>query len=630
MLRQSLSLRFNLRQLSRVVIPTRSSSTELNPRLSLSQQELRLSEHKEKQEQREPFVKNFFLGKYDVEFAAIPVPQTTLRHGEFFEWLKPIEDYVATLDIGGIDASGEIPQEILDNFRDLGIFRAMVPDEYKGLGLNTSEFGKLVETVSAVPVLGTYLVKKRSAVQFIIENSSEEQKARFLPGIASGELSSTACISENDEGSPDSTIFTYARLSDCEGFYILNGKKTFVFDGKRSNLMLIVCEVAESGKSFRPEETSSAFLLETNTPGITISPPVDTVGLRGLENCDVTFTDVKIPLENLVGSVGDAGRNFPKIYGEGKQFLGCQAIGITKKFLQLVVHHIKSNKDFNALKFKNQVVQDVVGRACGAIYAMESIVYMTCGMIDNYENQDCDMEKCIVETFCSEECIQGILKGLQLVGITSQLKNQLFQQFFRDAVSLMSADGTVLSTSSFMALLGLQHSGDLTYEKVKIERNPWNNPTYVLKKVFGWEQTKDLYIADNLHPSLQPTADVLTHGIARFKDCVERLSIIHGRDIFEKSVTHKRLAEFASYLFVISATLARTNRSYCLGMRDAEKEVYLTQVYGYVLYERMKKLADQLEDNEWINGDVILQDISNGVFEKNGYFLTHPLARNFS
>ncbi|XP_063991544.1 complex I assembly factor ACAD9, mitochondrial [Diachasmimorpha longicaudata] len=630
MLTRSVVLRSHLPQLSRVLIPSRLHSTELNPKVSPINQEVRLSPHRPKQPTRLPFAKNFFVGQFDNEFAAFPVPQTTLRHGEFFEWLKPIENYINTLDIGQIDRANEIPEEVLDNLRELGVFRGAIPEEYRGLGLNISEMAKLVETVSAVPVLGTYLLKKQTAVAHIVEFASDAQKAQYLPRIANGELSPTICISENEDGSSDIAISTYAKLSDCEQYFILNGTKTYVFDGKRSNLFVVVCECRETSSSCRPEAVTSTFLVEKSAKGITISPPVATLGLRGLDLCDVSFNNTTIPRENLIGAIGDAGKSFAKIYGEGKQYLGSQAIGITRKFLQLLIQHFKANKDFNALKFKNQVLQDVIGRTCGAIYGMESIVYLTCGMMDMFENQDCDMEKSMVETFCVEECLQSIISGVQLIGLTSLLTDQLYQQFFRDAVALSSVEGTILNTKAFVALLGLQHTGDIAHGKVKIHRTPWNHPTYVLKKVFGYERTAKLYIADNLHPSLQPTAEILEYAIARLKECIEKLSIQYGREVFEKSATHKRIAEYASCLYVISATLARTNRSYCLGMRDAEKEVYLTQVYGYILYERIKKLAGQLEDSEWLNGDSIIQDISDVAFEKNGYFMEHPLARNFS
>ncbi|XP_015109310.1 acyl-CoA dehydrogenase family member 9, mitochondrial [Diachasma alloeum] len=630
MLTRSAVLRSQLPQLSRALIPSRRCSAELNPKVSVRHHEVRLSAPKEKQEQRLPFAKNFFVGKFDPEFAAFPVPQTTPRHGEFFEWLKPIENYVSTLDIGRIDSASQIPQEVLDNLKDLGVFRATVPAEYRGLGLNTSEFAKLVETLSAIPVLGTYLVKKRTAVDFIAGHASDAQKALYLPRIASGELSPTICITEDDEGASDTTISTHAKFSDCEQYFVLNGKKTFVFDARRANLFIVVSECNETGTGPRPVDTTSAFLVERSAEGITVSPPADTVGLRGLDLCAVAFNDMKIPRENLLGSIGEASRSFSKLFGEGRQYLGGQAIGITRKFVQLMIQHFKANKDFNALKFKNQVLQDVIGKTCGAIYGMESVVYLTCGMMDNFEEQDCDMEKCMVETFCAEECLQNIITGLQLVGVSSLVRDQLFQQFFRDAVALMSVEGTVLNTKVFVAMLGLQHTGDIVTDKVKIHRTPWNHPTYVLKKVFGYQHTSKLYISDNLHPSLKTTAETLEYGIGRLKECVEKVAIQYGREIFEKPATHKRIAEFASCLYVISATLARTNRSYCLGMRDADKEVYLTQIYGYILYERIKRLADQLEDSEWINGDYIIQEISDRAFEKNGYFLEHPLARNFS
>lgn len=605
------------------------SSNKLDPYIE-SVPEVRLSAHRLKEKQRLPFAKNFFLGQYDVEFAAFPEPQTHERFGEFCDWLKPIEDYAKTnINSSEIDATNKIPDYVIEELANLGAFRAAVPDAYKGLDLNASEYAKLVETVSCVPVIGAYLSKRAAAVNFIKNYASDEQKITYLPNIATGVCHPTICISEDVQGSNGSAVLSIASRSKCDKYWVLNGTKTYVANAINSNLFIVFAECSEIGSTFRPEDTISAFFVERDAGGITISPPCDTLGLRGLSLCQVSFKDTHIPRENIIGKIGSAVHLFAQVYGEGKQNIGSQAIGLTKKFLNLLVNNLKKDKDFNSIHFKNEAIQEVIGKLCCSIYGMESVVYLTTGMMDNFVNQDCDVEKCIVESFCADACIQSILNGIYILGLSSHIKGNDIEQLVRDAICLASYDGSLMDTKSVISLLGIQHIGGDLAGEVNARRNPWMHPGKVLLAFISRKKINDLFIDDHLHPSLKTTAKLLEYGINLLQKSIKVVVVRSGQDVMNHQMELRRITEAVAHLYVMAAIISRASRSYCLGLRDSEKEIKIAQVYGYILHEKAEQLMRDVEYGDWVNGDCLLKEIANSAFEKNNYFVEHPLARNF-
>lgn len=629
MLTRRLVLRQKLPRIARVIFTRHSSSGEVQTKC-IGPLEVRLSPHKPLGKRRAPFVKNLFLGKYDTEFAAFPEPQNYDRQKEFFEWLKPIENLVASnVNPDAIDKSGKIPQDVIDQLRDLDVLRAAVPDEYKGLGLNFSEISKLIETLSHVPPLGAYLAKQAHAVSLIANHASDIQKEIYLTKIAAGEITPTVCICENTQGSNAEAIQCYAERSTDDKFWILNGSKTFVANAENSNLFLVFADYYEQGRSFKPEDRVTAFLVEKDFGGITVHDPIDTMGLRGHTLSQVTFKNTPVPINNVVGELGSASELFTNIYSEGKEFIGSQAIGLTKNFLQLLIKSLKSDPDFNATTFKNELVQEVVGKISCSIFAMESVVYMTTGMVDSFANQDCNVEKCIVEYFCNETCIQSLLTGVPLLGSSSFIRGSGIERLLRDAMCLTSFDGSVLNTKAVIALQGLQYNGRETHEMVRVQRNPPMFPKKVLEMMLKFKRDKSLYIADNMHPTLIHSATLLEQTILKFEKAIGTIFIRYGVEVLNQKMDLCRIADVASYLYVIAAILARSSRSYCLGFRDSELELKMAQIHAYILYQKAQVLVDELEHGDWINGDYLIKEIADTAFEKDKYFVEHPLARVF-
>ncbi|XP_072746910.1 complex I assembly factor ACAD9, mitochondrial [Anoplolepis gracilipes] len=603
---------------------TQSASQHALDTLNL---ETRLPASIQRQRQRQPFAKNLFLGVFDHEFTYYPEPQTKERHTRFFEWLQPIEKYISE--------SLENPQnvrkdDILSKLRDFGVFRAHVDEQYLGLNLNQTELAKLVEVLSCFPWLGSYMVKNHIVPVHIISTmASEEQKAIYLPKIATGEIVPTICYTESDGGINVRNINTTTVLSDCETHYILNGEKSFVANGHDSNLFLVFAQCGHSQAISSGHGTLSVFFVERDMNGITYK---DVNTLRGLHNspvCTINFKDIKIPKDNLLGEITSGMNILIDTLAPGNRHLAPQTIGMLRTFMKLLTRHVLERKHLDRNMYEYEGIQEVIGRISTALYSMESMLYYTTGIMDIYENQDCTLEKAMVEMYCANECVACIYEGLQIIGVHGYLREKPYIQIFEDALSFTLFDSYNIDSNIYISLLGLQHTGkNLRHHIMKI-RNPFNFPQYILNWVAGKENKLDLRIADHMHPSLIQGAKMLETCITRLQTVAVLMLERHGSEISDRQMELRRISELATKTFALVTVLSRTSRAYCIGLRNADLDRQLANIFAVLTDDRVKILTNEISIGDWSNGGTLYKNIATLIYNKKDYFAEHPLSRSY-
>lgn len=630
MLLHRLLVRRESSRLKCVLKQTRHTSTQVVPELERfgSGFELRLSAHKPKKPTREPFVKNLFIGKFDKEILTYPESQTYERHREFFEWLKPIEDYInERVDIREIDRTAVIKKEIFDDLNKLGVLRAPVEEIYGGLGLNSSEYAKLVETLSAVPVLGSFMIRRSMVIKLIHKFGSEEQKADLLPKIARGEIRPALCFSESPTGSIGESLSSKATLSECRNFVSIQAEKTFVFDASAADLFVVIAP-KESSDKFVKKELLSAFLIPRHTPGVEIKKPMRLMGQKGIELCDITF-NVTIPKEGQLGDDLAESDLFVSVMGEGRGDSGAQAIGITKRFLNILCSSLRANRGLNSKLQQEDSLHGVIGKIASNLYAMEAVTYMTAGMRDNFENQDTLVEQTLVECFCTQLSKESILQSLGVLGAPGYSDQEPFEQIIRDVLTLDNNGSYAGDIKVFAALSGLQHVGQTLTDKVKTLRNPFFHPIELIKTALSIDPRTKHYLEEHLHPSLRVSAESLEQSVFNIRKCVEELFVRHGLYLTTERMELIRLSEILVEVYAMTAVVARASRAYCIGLRNCDDEVKVAMYFTYQTYERVKSLVTEVLDGNWSNGDMVLKEVATTTFQEKKYFAAHPLERNF-
>ncbi|XP_029674693.1 acyl-CoA dehydrogenase family member 9, mitochondrial-like [Formica exsecta] len=603
---------------------TQSASEHALDTLNL---ETRLPASIKRQQQRQPFAKNLFLGVFDHEFMYYPEPQTKERHTRFFEWLQPIEKYMSE--------NLENPQnvrkdDVLSHLRDLGVFRAHVDEQHLGLNLNQTELAKLVEVLSCFPWLGSYIVKNHiMPVHIISTMASEEQKAKYLPKIATGEIVPTVCYTESDGGMNIRNMNTATVLSDCDTHYILNGEKSFVVNGHDSNLFLVFSPCGHSQALSSGHGVLSVFLIERDMNGITYKDVKNLVGLHNSPVCTVTFKDIKIPKDNLLGEIKTGMNILIDSFAPGNRNLAPQAVGILRTFIKLLMRHVLERKHLDQNMHEYESVQEVIGKISTALYSMESMLYYTTGIMDIYENQDCTLEKAMVEMHCVNECVACIYEGLQIIGVESYLREKPYIQIFEDALSYTLFDSYNIDSNIYISLLGLQHMGKNLRQHIMKLRNPFNFPQHILRWTLGKEYQLNLRIADHLHPSLVNGGKILEKCITRLQTVGVLMLQRHGSEISERQMELRRISELAVKTFALITVLSRTSRAYCIGLRNAEFDRQLASIFAILTDNKTKALADEISSGGWINSDTLNKNIAELIYSKKDYFAEHPLNRSY-
>lgn len=580
-----------------------------------------------KEPQRQPFAKNLFLAVFDHDFMYYPESQTKERHQRFFEWLQPIEKYMAEcLE----DPRNVRKDDVLAHLKELGVFRACVDEQHLGLSLNHTESAKLVEVLSCLPWLGCYIVKNHIVPVHIISTlGSDELKAKYLPRIATGELVPTVCFTEPGNGINTHNIGSTAAQSDCDTHWILNGEKSFVVNGHDANLFLVFAHCGHSRSISTMENLLTIFLVERDFGGVTNKDVKNLVGLQDSPVCTVSFEDTKVPKENVLGEIKSGTNILVDILAPGNRNLAAQAVGTLKTFIKVLTRHVLERKYLDRNMHEYESVQEVIGKMASTLYGMESMLYYTTGIMDIFENQDCTLEKAMVETYCTSECVARIYEGLQLIGAQSYLRDNPYIQVLEDALSYTLFDSCNMDSNTYIALVGLQHTGKNLHDHIFKLRNPFNFPEYILKWTMGKEHRIQLKLADHLHPSLSSGSKELEKCITKLQGVAVFLLERHGTNVPERQMELRRVGELATRTFALSTVLSRASRAYCIGLRNHDLDRHMAHSFAILTIDRVQVLADEIAAGEWNNGDKFNKSVAELIYSKKDYFAEHPLSRTY-
>ena len=296
-------------------------------------QETKLALPREQKPERTSFLRALILGKIDSETFTYP-EQTSPRYEDYYKWINPIENYISNCVNKKMDK-----REILDNIRELEVFRTHINDKYFGLTLSNTETLQLVEVLSNLPWLGTYVLKNHIIpVEIINKYGSESQKLEYLPRIISGDIIPTVCIYEGGYGTNINSIKTL--MMQQTDSWILNGEKEFVVNGINSNLFLVFAKyVAPVTGKIKPD-SFSLLLVERDFGNISDTNVCDTIGRHETPTCTIKFEDTVVPHKNIIGTPGDALGILMEYLKPGRQHITGQAISILRNFLNLIIPEI--------------------------------------------------------------------------------------------------------------------------------------------------------------------------------------------------------------------------------------------------------------------------------------------------
>ncbi|MFC4025276.1 acyl-CoA dehydrogenase family protein [Oceanobacillus longus] len=335
-----------------------------------------------------------------------------------------------------IEEKDEVPEKILQQSRDMGLFGLSIPEAYGGLGLNMVEkcaiFEELGKTVNGY----TTLIGAHTGIGTvgIVELGNEEQKQKYLPKMASGEWIGAFALTEPNAGSHASNLKTIAVKNGEK--YILNGTKHYITNGNVADVFTVMA-VTDSNKGAKG---ITSFIVEKNFPGLKIGAVEKKMGLHGSQSVELFFEDCEVPEENVLGEYNRGYVNALKILANGRTGLAARNLGSSVRLLEHSVCFSMERIQFDKPIFEQQIIQHYLAQMDMEIEALKSLVYRVAWMTDQGENviKHASMTK----LYGSEVFNRVADLAVQIHGGIGYVAEYPIERYYRDARITKIYEGT--------------------------------------------------------------------------------------------------------------------------------------------------------------------------------------------
>ncbi|XP_064633148.1 complex I assembly factor ACAD9, mitochondrial-like [Lineus longissimus] len=582
-----------------------------------------------------PFAKDLFLGKFDTSILEYPEIENTEELEELNALVAPVEKFFhEDLDSKSIDENAKIPDETLQQIKDLGLFGQQIPPEYGGLGFNATKFARIAEITALDGAVAVTLAAHQSiGLKGILIAGTDAQKQKYLPKLATGEHVAAFALTEPSSGSDAASIQTRATLSEDGKTFLLNGGKIWISNGGIAHIFTVFAktEVVDA-KTGEKKDKVSAFIVERAFGGVTSGKPEDKLGIRGSNTCEVHFDNTPIPVENVLGEVGGGFKIAMNILNSGRFSMGSSAAGILKNLMGSTMEHASTRSQFGKKLIEFDLIKEKFAKMATTVYAMESMAYLVAGTIDKYEKPDQSVEAAMIKVFSSEGAWECGSECLQILGGLGYMKDYPYERMLRDARIMTIFEGTNEILRMFIALAGVQHAGRELKDSVRKLKDPLNNLGFLMTTALERVRKKNPRLTQKIHEFVHPTftdpanrVEILT---TKFKFAVEALLAKYGNGVVDRQMDLKRLADISIDLLAMTSCISRASRSVCIGLRNHDHEIKLANAFCWQADKRIEKnlMELQLGDN---NVDGTYKQIADDIFKNQGYAAEHPLTRNW-
>lgn len=345
----------------------------------------------------------------------LPFPSQNLEdrdQGDAF--LHRLQHFIdQEVDPDAIDRNGEIPEPVLRGLADLGAFGIKIPTKYNGLGLSQTNYSRTAILLGGICGNLTALLSAHQSIgvpQPLLMFGTDEQKTRFLPRCAKGEITAFA-LTEPDVGSDPARMSTTA-TKDGDHHYLLNGEKLWCTNGTKAGLIVVM---ARTPTEQHPHATS-AFIVETNMPGVEIVQRCHFMGLRALYNGVIRFHNVRIPTSNILGGEGRGLKVALTTLNTGRITLPAACTGLAKRCLQIVTTWAAHREQWGQPIGLHAAIADKIARIAAHTFAMEAMVLYVSSLVDRDKHADVRLEAALAKLWGTERSWEIVDDTMQIRG----------------------------------------------------------------------------------------------------------------------------------------------------------------------------------------------------------------------
>ena len=446
-----------------------------------------------------------------------------------------------------LEEKGTVPADLMEKLGRNDFFGLTIPREYGGLGLSLSQYLHIVETLASENMsLGILALAHLSiGLKGILLFGTEEQKRKYLPVAASGEMIFSYALTEPQTGSDARNIQTVAAVSEDGKHYILNGSKTYITNANYAGGLTVFAQLDPAKPGYM-----GAFIIETAWDGVKIGKDMPKMGLKASSTAAIQFQDVKVPRENLLGRPGDGFKIAMVILNYGRLALGAASAGMMKQSLLDMSDRAARRTQFGVPINQFELIQEKMVRAKVNGYVASAMTAFTAGMLESNPTASVAIESSHCKLFGTTRAWETIYDALQVAGGSGYLTTQPYEKRMRDFRVTTIFEGTTEIHSIYPALFVLR-----TLNKCMQAEASGRLPQLIalVKKIFSrirWPIAFD---------------EKMMNRAARFAKASARrmrLMILLGFLIYGKSVSRRefflrRITTLSLYIYGIIAVLAR-------------------------------------------------------------------------
>lgn len=339
-----------------------------------------------------------------------------------------------------VEEDDAVPDRIVQDMREMGLFGLSTPQSYGGIGLDASQEARLIETLCYASLSFRSLIGTNVGIgsQGIVMDGTDAQKDAWLPGIASGETVASFALTEPDTGSDAGGIRTAARRDGSD--FVINGTKRYITNAIFAGVFTVF---ARTDPETRDGSGVSAFLVPADTPGITVAAPDRKMGQRGTKTSDVIFEDVRVPESAIIGGPDKLNKGFRtamKVLDRGRIHMGAMAVGQGQRMLDIATDYALDRKQFGKPIGEHQLVQALIADCQADLHAARALVRSTA------DTFDCEgkavLEASCTKYFCTEMVGRIADRALQVHGGAGYMSEYDIERLYRDVRLLRIYEGT--------------------------------------------------------------------------------------------------------------------------------------------------------------------------------------------